>query len=92
MNTTIKFVKVVGPRLDRDGDRPIYKELKEYPILDEDEFDLNDYIRKLEEKLNNPEIPNEEWIWIKERIESFNWHIDWFDVHQNGEENFFIVM
>lgn len=96
MNNKIIFVKLVNPRLDEDGGRPIYKELMECPCLDDDEFNLNAYIEKLEEKLNNPETSDEEWFWIKDRIESFGWHIDWFDNRygdsEDSEEEYFIAM
>lgn len=88
MNVSIVKTLTAGKRigLESDSPRELIPVLVERPALDEDEFDLRGYIRNLEDQLNDPETPNEDFYWILDRIEFLGGTISWEPQYLDGTD------
>lgn len=86
MNNVIVRVLVAGKRVGTESDSPreLIPTLVSRPILDEDEFDLQSYIRNLEEILNDEDTTEEEFYWAKDRIEFLGGSISWESQYLDG--------
>ena len=79
MNNSVIEVLTAGNRIGTESDSPreLISVLVSRPILDEDEFSLKAYIRKLEEVLNDEDTSDEEYEWTLNRIEFLGGYTEW---------------
>ena len=92
MANTIMLDRVFDKRIGEDGGRSSHLELKEFHVLEDDEFSKKKLIHDLEEALNDEDTELPEWFRIKDRVESFGWHLEWITTYadETGEE--FIII
>lgn len=89
MNNAVVKVLVAGKRIGSESDSPreLISTLVSRPILDEDEFDLRAYTRKLEEVLNDEDTTEEEFYQTKDRIEFLGGSIEWVSQYLDDTGN-----
>lgn len=86
MNTVIIKTLVAGKRVGTESDSPreLVPVLVSQSILDEDEFDLRAYTRKLEEVLNDEDTSEEEFYAVVDRIKFLGGSIEWVSQYLDG--------
>lgn len=86
MNNIIIKTLVAGKRIGTESDSPreLISTLVSRPCLDKDEFDLQSYIRSLENILNDENTTEEEFYWARDRIEFLGGSIEWIPQYLDG--------
>lgn len=86
MNNAVVKVLVADKRIGTESDSPreLIPTLVSRPCLDEDEFDIQAYIRSLESILNDEDTTEEEFYQTRDRIEFLGGSIEWVSQYLDG--------